>query len=517
MNRQLTPLFILGAFVLHGCGGGTTTPPAVGVNFSTAPPASLSIGVGVPLAVTVSNDSSNAGVTFSCTPAGSCGTFTAVTPMSATYNAPGAIPAGGSVIVTAKSVSDPTKTADATVTITGPNISVAISQQPPASLQVGGTASVTATITNDPAGIDWSCTPIGACGSFSPTNTASSVPTTYTAPGVIPAGSQVTLTASSHSDPTKKAPTNAITITGVASLASLKGQYAFLVLSPTGSRGTAAWAGSVNLDGAGGLAVVGATTFAGAEDVVSPVRNDQGDNIYPTTSNPASLYTVDASGHGRLTMATVNGELLGISFVVTSTNSSGIATHAEIIEADGTGGDAGDPGSGTMDMQTPSDFANFPLSSAYSVILSGVNASSPYPPITLGGIFTFNRANVPISVSGTIDTGSTANSVGFAGGSIDSAPDANGRGRFHIVPANPEPQRAFAYYVVNAKVIRIFESGAVSYVGGSMYSQGAATTTLSGTYVYQHSGWSIAGRTVAAGQFNVASGSGNFSGGIIGC
>lgn len=505
MNRHLAPLLLLSTLCLHACGGGSSTPPpppAISVNFSTAPPASMGLSATAPVAVTVSNDSANAGVTFSCTPTGSCGTFTAITSTTATYNSPAAAPTGGLVTITAKSVSDSTKFANASVTIAGPVITVTFTSTFPAALQTSATLPVAVSLTNDTsnAGVTFSCAPAGTCGSFTNTTTTTA---TYNAPVSVPKGGTVTITATSVAQTSANATSGSIAITGSASLASLKGQYAFLVTSPTGSRGTAAWVGSVNLDGTGKLTAVGTTTFAGIEDVVSPVRNDQADNIYPTATNAASLYGVDASGRGRLTMATVKGESLTISFVVTSTNSSGVATHAEIIEADGPGGEAGDPGSGTLDLQDTTAFSTAMLTGAFSFTMVGVDAVSPFPPVSFGGVI--NLTN-PALLSGRYDEndGATLHSDQILSGSIDNAPDPNGRGTFHVVVSNGDPARNLTYYVVSSKVLRIFENGGNSFVGGSMYSQGATPpTTLSGSYVYQHSGWSSAGRTVAAGVFSV--------------
>ena len=73
---------------------------------------------------------------------------------------------------------------------TPPTITVAITTAPPATLQAGTQTSVAATVTNDSsnAGVNWSvtCGSAGACGSFSPTHTASGGATTYTAPAAVP-------------------------------------------------------------------------------------------------------------------------------------------------------------------------------------------------------------------------------------------------------------------------------------------------------------------------------------------
>jgi hypothetical protein len=531
MIRKSAPLFILCFALLNACGGGSSgggggTPPpqSIIVTISSAPPASMMVGATQGVSATVTNDSANAGVTWSCTPASSCGSFNpGSTPsdMPTTFTAPGTIPTGGSVVLIATSVTDKTKSAQSSpVTITAPPpplISVSISQAPPATLSVSGTATVAATANNDPAkaGVTWSCT--GSCGTFSGTSTASgTTTTTYTAPSSVPAGGgKVTLTATSVTDPTKSANTSSILITGAASVALLKGQYAFIVFAPTGnptSRGITTWEGSIGFDGAGNV-------LGGVEDIVAPKYNDQADPILATgATGSVSAYTVDPSGHGTVVMSTAHGETLHMSLVVIS------PTHAVVIEQDG------EPGSGTMDLQTPATggFSVSQISGAYSFTMEGIDAVTiPAPNLSFGGTFISDGASS--ITSGTIDVnsvGSVSSSAftGASGSTISTPPDTNGRGLLRFVPpsgATPASQaRSFIFYIVSSKVLRLLENDNVAFMGGSAYAQGSATTTLSGNYVYQHSGWNPAianpptGRTVAAGQFSVASGSSTFSGGF---
>lgn len=362
-------------------------------------------------------------------------------------------------------------------------VSVALSTMPPAWLGTGGTGSAAATVQNDPAarGVTWSCTPASACGAFSPTSTSSGSATTYTAPGAVPNGGGVTVTATSVSDSSKSA-SAVVMISGTASNATLKGQYAFLIMAPTGNattKGNTTFVGSVNLDGNGNI-------LGGVEDIVSTIYRDQDDPIVATSVDPVSSYSVDSSGHGTMIFHTQNGETLSFSFVLTS------ASHAVVIET------GGDPGSGTLDLQS-GNFSTPQISGNYSFTMDGVDgAVPPVAKVAFGGVFSSDgRGNI---TAGTLDTniGGTVTSQAFTG-TILTTPDTNGRGAFTVVPVLGTT-RVFTFYIVSPKVLRLFEADNVDLTGGSAYAQGAATATLSGNFVFEHSGWSSTGRAVAAGQ-----------------
>jgi hypothetical protein len=98
-------------------------------------------------------------------------------------------------------------------------ITVSISQQPPASLQINAVGTVAAITTNDggSAGVDWTLTcGGGSCGSIT-AHTASGVAATYTAPTAVPP-SAVVAKATSTTDNTKSASANGITITTAANV-----------------------------------------------------------------------------------------------------------------------------------------------------------------------------------------------------------------------------------------------------------------------------------------------------------
>lgn len=485
-----------------GSSGGGTPPPAIAVAISSAP-TTVALGATASVAATVTNDPASKGVTWSCAPAGACGSFNPTSTASGattTYTAP---MTEGMVTITATSVADGTKTKSASVTITGPAITMSFTTPvPPATLQAGGTASIAATAANDPATtpVNWSCAPTGACGSFSLTSTANGAATVYTAPATAPMGGSVTITATSTTDPTQTKSATVV-ITNAATLGMLKGQYAFFIQAPTGDRGTTTFVGSVNLDGSGNV-------LGGVEDVVSTVRFDLADPVLATVAGAqpnTSFYTVDPSGHGTLRMDTQNGETLDLSFALTSASQGQIVSHGQIIEV------GGDPGSGTIDLQQ-APFATTQINGTYSFTVEGLDAVTLTNKLAFGGVFTadgnLNTSNptVTVSTNGVVNTSQLANNT-------FSAPDSNGRGTLNLV--GPGLALHFTYYLVSPKVLRLFESDNVYLMGGTAYAQGTGTTTLAGNYAYRHAGWSGSGfsaRTVAAGQF--AAPAGTITGGI---
>lgn len=98
-----------------------SAPISVTLNSS---PASLAASANTALTATVSNDSANAGVSWTVTCGSSqCGSFNPTTTPSGTattYTAPAAPPTPATVTVTATSVTDTTKSASASITITPP-------------------------------------------------------------------------------------------------------------------------------------------------------------------------------------------------------------------------------------------------------------------------------------------------------------------------------------------------------------------------------------------------------------
>jgi predicted dienelactone hydrolase len=184
----------------------TVTVPGIGVSISS-PNATVNLGATGQFTAAVTNDSSNKGVnwTVSCS-AASCGSVSPTMTASGaatTYTAPTTPFAGGlGVTLTATSVANTTASAQAFITVSGVNVSVAPST---ASLQAAATQQFSATVSNDStnSGVNWSLTQNGTscspgCGTIAPSTTLSGSPSIYTAPPTPPASNtKVTVTATS--------------------------------------------------------------------------------------------------------------------------------------------------------------------------------------------------------------------------------------------------------------------------------------------------------------------------------
>ncbi len=144
--------------------------------------------------------SSNTAVTWSLNP--QVGTIT-----NGVYQAPATIPSQQTVTITATSAADPTKTANATVSLVPVSITVAPNS---VSLAPGKSATFTASITGSSnTTVNWSINPA----------TGTIVNGVYTAPATVAAAQQVTITATSVADSTKSA-TATVSLTASASAPS---------------------------------------------------------------------------------------------------------------------------------------------------------------------------------------------------------------------------------------------------------------------------------------------------------
>ncbi len=481
-------LFIL--VLVVGCGGGSQTvtppppPPVLAIALSTAPPATLAANGTASIAATVTNDSANGGVDWSCTPAGACGTFNPAHTASGAATVYTAPAAAGNVTIVAAATSKSATTASAAVTITAttPGITVTLSTAPPTSLAVNGTASVAATVANDTAngGVDWSCTPVGTCGTFNPTHTASAAPTTYTAPA---AAVSATITAASTTTATinASAPVNI-----VAGTATLSGNFTFFASGLEANSRLFSLAGVATLT-AGGTVTGGEQDF---NDGSSTNKSPAGGDLITGGS-----YTLGADGRGTLTLIT-NNTHLGAAGTETFSIAMVNSQHLLIENFDSTA-----TSSGSMDLQSSIGA----LSGAYSFAVLGKFGTTPEG---FGGVITITGSgtlhdSIDINEGGTISSGSSNGTF--------TAQDSLGRGTLSF------GGNTFVYYTVQPKVLRIIVTNANETDIGSAYAQAPgplSVATINGTYVLLENGnhgntggFVIGGQLVADGAGNVTSGS----------
>ena len=121
MNRK--PFWIVLTLILtasiSACSSSSqkVTPPALSIAITTPPPASLTVNRTASVSATVTNDTANAGVDWSCTPAETCGTFNPTHTASSAATVFTASSTAGAIVITAASTTTPTITATADVTV----------------------------------------------------------------------------------------------------------------------------------------------------------------------------------------------------------------------------------------------------------------------------------------------------------------------------------------------------------------------------------------------------------------
>ncbi len=510
--RQSVSLIAIAAFTLWltacgGSGSSPTPPPVViSVAFSAQPPSSLVTSMTTSITAVVTNDSKNAGVTWTVTcSSAACGSFNPASTASGsatTYTAPTAIPTSGTVMVTATSVTDTTKSMSATITITAPAavISVALNPTPPTSLVTGTTASLTAVVSNDSknAGVNWSvtCGSSGACGSFNPTGTASGSATVYTAPAAVPTGNTVMVTATSVTDPTKFA---SATITITAPLLA-NGTYVYHF---------SGWDANGPVFFAGAFTVSGGAITGGEQDFSDP-KAGYGNALVASSSSLTA-----AGGNIQIVLATTN-TAIGVSGVVTLRGTVVSSTRVLISEFD-TFASA----TGSIDLQT----STAAPAGGYAFVVSGWYLSSTPSPLAVGGVLNVSGGSL-VAADSVFDYNNGGN-VGqaqlFSSGTI-SAPDSFGRVTFDVTPSSATgvPEFILTGYIVGTNQIQLVESQTdplSADLGGMALGQGTNTyqftqaSLANTTYAYSASGEDIHGLTSLAGNF-VFGPSGSISGAL---
>jgi hypothetical protein len=362
---------------------------------------------------------------------------------------------------------------------------IAITMAPPSSMEVNLTATIAATVTNDPSnsGVDWSCAPVNSCGTFTPAHTASGATTVYRAPGT---SGSVTITAASTKKPTVTASAN-VTINPVGSTSNLTGTYTFIASGWDVSGNPASVVGSIVLDGTGKVT-------GGEQDYFDATAPD----IFPQDTITGGTITIGSDGRGTLTPIAADLQANGITetFSIVLVNNK----HLLITEFDGNVTSAG-----SMDLQTT---PTSPTGGNAFALLDGWNY------LVFGGVITSDGATVTDAEADADGLYPPFQDIDFSfnGDSIDP-PDSYGRGQISL------DGYEFAYYAVGPEAFRLIEIDGYTtdqFLAGSMYGQGAAAgayseASLQGPFVCGQGGLNDFGAYSfgAAGQFTATGDPGN--------
>jgi hypothetical protein len=391
---------------------------------------------------------------------------------------------GNDVTVTATSISDDSKSASATFSITS-NIVVTFSYAPPTSLNTNIEASLAAYTKGDPnnGGLNWSCTPASQCGSFGRSQTSNNQDTAYTAPLTVPVsnGGQVTVTATAVNDFNKSVSANITIQQQPPTLPD--GSYVFQLNGQDNNGSAFDVAGAFTMQS--GAIIGGEQDFTDAGDVVSDAIGRQGDisstSIGVTTDGNLQIILDTGDPYiGPVVGGTPDGlETLNVA-LVDATTGSGAVTWFDSFAA----------GSGTL---LPQDSTTAQTLPEYGYAFYAGGFDSGGSPVVMGGIINVDNPSGPGTMSGngsafdfsdassTSESGqqlaSTSTVAGPTGGTV---PDAYGRVVFTLNPnASPSlPMLEFVGYIVDASAIALVETvddfGGVT--GGLALAQGQTKT-----------------------------------------
>jgi len=320
---------------------------------------------------------------------------------------------------------------------------VSFTMAPPSSLVISSTASITASISNDPAGkgADWTVTCGSvACGSFNPVHTASGAATVYTAPATVPTGNTVTIKATSTADTTKSV-SSTVTITASSTSCPLtlggqesllSGTYAVLFngWSDAGNPGQAA--ASFTADGAGNIPNgVADSSAVGSAPLVNQAMT-------------AGCYSIGSDHRGKMIWNFGSSRTVTFSFVMRADGKNG-----DLIEFDDTTGTTGGRGSGSIRKQDTTLFVASTLTSAWAFGVRGSKGDGT----RAGSLGAFSLDGVSTLSGGAVDYSEpTISFTGLAASGSFTAPDAtHGRGTLTIiiasVPGIGNLTLHFAYYI----------------------------------------------------------------------
>lgn len=319
---------------------------------------------------------------------------------------------------------------------------------------------------------------------------------TYTAPLSPPASGTVTISASSGGN----SGTATVTILfSNASLNSLVNQanprpYAFSYVGD---------------DKAGFLSVAGTFVADGNGNITGGTEDINSGFAAPTMSTFAagSTYTVGPDGRTSASL-NVGGATDVLQFALTSNQ------HALVIRFDTIA-----TGSGTIDMQDPTQFGTPFSLGAYTFIVSGLDKDGSHLGM-VGRLVANNENTFPLNngILDLNDAGTSVTDLQVQGG-FGPADLATGRGtltldcptfdtNFGNNGGVSSGKLTFVYYIVDATHLKVLEGGTATLFAGDFYGAATATTNMTGSQVFVVKGSDKSGSPYGMGGAFLTGGSG---------
>lgn len=271
----------------------TVVPLTVTITTPATSPVSVNEGSTQPLVATVLGDVANAGITWALNPT-TCGTLSTTAAVSSgtsvTFTAPAPTVAACSVTATATSVSDHTKTANVTLNVVPPAISVSFTNPGPWNMDASNsngnsTIQVGAAVTNDIGnqGVNWQSN--NSCATLTPSGTGNlSLTITAVQDSTLNTGTNctMTVTAVSAADSTKNAQTT-LTVTPIS-----------VNITPGGNQSYSQGAGNVNFTAVANNDALGYPA-TGASGVTWSLSNTNGCGSLSNNTTTSVTYVVPTS------------------------------------------------------------------------------------------------------------------------------------------------------------------------------------------------------------------------------
>lgn len=503
MNRRILLLSLptLACAILAACGNGYNGPPgskggALTVQLVQPPPTSLIAGGTAGLAATVLNDTGNGSVTWSCTPAGACGTFNPTTTgyqIGTLYTAPVAAPNGAvtpnlnySVTITATSMTDSSQSASATITIPQ-RYSIILSGY--ASLGMVGSVILDGhgNITSGEA--DWSqngaYSGMGLTGTYSLDATGHGVMSLNlinTIYGSFPQTQGITATSNSHLVIAEEDQFNGLTIGGVGSMdlqtagpnfstSQIAGGYSFTLAGYSKAKSAnSSWGGIFTADGAGNIT-------GGVFD-----ENAGGGTGYASIPFTGTYTAPDASGRGVITLSatpdTPSASTQYAYYIVTP-GTLRLTTMSNVGNAANTGSAFSQ---GSVATTNAALTGNFIFSDyGFTSVNNGGQQGAAAGQFTTDGSGNITAGIMDLNAFGTVTTSSLANSTYSISGSPRGTATTSPGQTYNIYLTDPNLNLLDPNNTTGTGGALLLETDAATTVG-LVIPQTDSSATLSGGY-----------------------------------